>query len=134
MSCQRLSYKEEAISSAREILESCGYLVESPKILKGRSGVSHKFDILAKGENGSIVVEFLEPHLADEIAVIALYAKIIDIRDILNPSKILLVAPSKMSQAGKTLAQQYTITVVEAKDKESLTEEFKTHLAAPQSS
>ena len=86
MGTQNLNYKkynrDEFVSLAREILAEHGYLVESPKTLRGESGTTHKFDILAKSGNGSIIVEFLEPHLPDEAAVIALYAKIIDNRSI----------------------------------------------------
>jgi len=117
----------------REILAEYGYLVESPKRLEGLSGTTHKFDILAKSRNGSITVDFLEPHLADEAAVVALYAKIIDTKNLLNPAKIFLVTLQKISQAGKNLAQQYEFTVLEAKDRESFTKEFKTHLKNLQS-
>ena len=120
--------KDEFVSLVREILAEHGYLVESPKTLRGESGTTHKFDILAKSGNGSIIVEFLEPHLPDEAAVISLYAKIIDVRSILNLAKIFLVAMQKMSQAGKTLAKQYLFTVIEAWEKEAFTKDFKTHL------
>ena len=133
MSNQKLNCKHELISLVREILAEHGYLVESPKRLEGESGTTHKFDILAKSKNNSIIIEYLEPHLPDEAAVIALYAKIIDVRSTLkNLSKTFLIAPSKMSQTGKTLAKQYLITVIEAKEKETLTKELKTHLAAHQ--
>ena len=134
MSCQKLSCKDEAISLVREILAEHGYLVESPKRLEGESGTTHKFDILAKSKNNSIIIEYLEPHLPDEAAVIALYAKIIDVRSTLkNLSKTFLIAPSKMSQTGKTLAKQYEFIVLEVKDRESFTKEFKTHLKNLQS-
>ncbi len=105
------------IAPIKEFLESCGFKVKSPGLLKGRSGTSHMFDVTASrgGKDENITVIDLAASTGDfvsEQAIIAMFAKVYDIA----PDRACLVAIPKMSEDGKKLAELYKIKLIEAKD------------------
>jgi hypothetical protein len=126
---RRIARYYENIRSRPDLLENCGYSVEMPGMVEGFSGISHRFDILAR-KHGPIVVEVVKPHRpADEVTVLSLYMKIIDISNILAPSKVFLVTSSKLSPMGRKLAQEYKIIVIEARKTATFAEKFKKQVA-----
>jgi transcription elongation factor Elf1 len=105
------------ITPIREFLESRGFEVESPGFLKGKSGASHMFDIIASptGVKRNITVIDLATSADDIVSeqpVIALFAKTYDV----SPDKACLVAIPRMSENGKKLAALYKLELIEAKD------------------
>lgn len=114
------------ITSVRSFLESSNYRVESPGVVRGSSGVEHRFDILAlKGEEKKFVVEIVQAEkVVDEQPIITLFAKVYDLDRI--PS-ILIALPSLSSTASQ-LAAMYKITVIEAKDSDEAVAKLKTTL------
>lgn len=119
------------VSAIREFLMKEGLNVESPGLLKGKSGANHSFDIVAYKEEKSqkaIVVDLAMStgNVVSEQPVIALFAKIFDV----SPERAYLIAIPKLSENGKKMAELYKIRAIEVKNQEeamaSLKENLKT--------
>jgi hypothetical protein len=104
--------------------------VESPGLLKGKSGANHSFDIVAYEEDKSqaIVVDLAMSTgtVFSEQPVIALFAKIFDV----SPEKSYLIAIPKLSENGKKMAELYKILVIEAKNQEEAVASLEASLKA----
>jgi len=118
-------------AAIREFLVKEGLVVESPALVKGKSGTNHSFNIVAyKRDNPpkSIVVDLAMStgNVVSEQPVIALFAKIFDV----SPERAFLVAIPKLSENGKKMAKLYKIRVIEAENQEeaiaALKESFNT--------
>jgi len=114
------------IAPIRQFLESRGFKVESPGFLKGKSGASHMFDIIASppGVKRNITVIDLATSANDIVSeqpVIAMFAKIYDV----VPDRACLVAIPRMSENGKKLATLYKIELIEAKDQNDAIEALR---------
>ena len=117
------------VSAIREILKANGLTVESPGLLKGKSGANHSFDIIAyKGDKSQNVVvidlAMSTGSVVSEQPVIALFAKIFDV----TPERAFLVALPKLSENGKKMAELYKIHAVEAKNQEEAVATLKENL------
>jgi hypothetical protein len=119
------------VAAIRDFLMKVGLHVESPGLLKGKSGANHSFDIVAYKADTSqkaIVVDLAMSTgtVVSEQPVIALFAKIFDV----SPEKAYLIAIPKLSENGKKMAELYKIQAIEAKNQEeaieSLQESLKT--------
>ena len=121
------------VAAIRELLMKERLKVESPGLLKGKSGATHSFDIVAyKGDKPrkAIVVDLAMSTgtgtVVSEQPVIALFAKIFDV----SPEGAYLIAIPKLSENGRKMAELYKIRAVEAKNQEealaSLKESLKT--------
>jgi len=104
------------IAPIRQFLESKGFKVETPGVLKGKSGASHIFDVTAfkKSEKKDMAVIDVAT-ATDEVTeqpVIALFAKIYDVA----PESAYLIAIPKINENGKKMAGLYNIRLVEAKN------------------
>jgi len=106
------------VSAIREFLMREKLKVESPGLLKGKSGANHSFDIVAYEADRSqaIVVDLAMSTgtIVSEQPVIALFAKIFDV----SPEKSYLIAIPKLSENGKKMAELYKILAIEAKNQE----------------
>lgn len=105
------------IAPIRDLLVESGFEVESPALLKGKSGANHMFDIVAriKGKREKFIVIDLSTSMENAVSeqpVIALFAKMFDV----SPNSAYLIAVPKMNENGKKMAESYNIKVVEAKD------------------
>lgn len=117
------------IATIREILAEKGLTVESPAILKGKSGANHSFDIAAyKGseQKKMLVLDLATTaeKVVSEQPVIALFAKIFDV----TPEKAYLIAIPKLSENGKRMAELYKINAIEAENQEEAVSAFKKSL------
>jgi hypothetical protein len=118
-------------AAIREFLRKEGLTVQSPALVKGKSGAKHSFDIVAYHGDKSpklIVVDLAMStgNVVSEQPVIALFAKIFDV----SPEISFLVAIPKLSENGKKMAELYKIRAIEAKNQEeaiaALTESLNT--------
>jgi len=105
------------VAPIREFFQSHGFTVESPGFLKGKSGASHMFDIVAsKGdiERHVIVIDLATSaeDMVSEQSIIAMFAKVYDVA----PEKACLIVIPKMSDNGRKLADLYKIELIEAKN------------------
>jgi len=118
------------VSAIREFLMNERLKVESPGLLKGKSGANHSFDIVAYEEDKSqaIVVDLAMSTgtVVSEQPVIALFAKIFDV----SPEKSYLIAIPKLSENGKKMAELYKILVIEAKNQEEAVASLEASLKA----
>ncbi|MEM3377349.1 MAG: hypothetical protein QW674_00175 [Candidatus Bathyarchaeia archaeon] len=117
------------ITSIREIFAEKGLTVESPAILKGKSGANHSFDIAAYKDSGQKKIIVLDlatttDKVVSEQPVIALFAKIFDV----SPEKAYLIAIPKLSENGKRMAELYKISAIEAETQEEAVASFKKSL------
>lgn len=104
------------VTPIREFLESCGFEVETPGFLKGKSGASHMFDITAFRVTVAKDVTVIDlatsaEDIVSEQPVIAMFAKIYDVA----PDNACLIAIPKITENGRKMAKLYNITLVEAK-------------------
>jgi transcription elongation factor Elf1 len=101
------------VTPIREFLKDRNFEVETPGFLKGKSGASHMFDIVAfKEKTRSITVIDLatSDSAISEQPIIAMFAKIYDV----SPEKACLIAIPKISENGKKMAKLYNISLIEA--------------------
>jgi transcription elongation factor Elf1 len=117
------------VAAIREFLMQEGLNVESPSLLKGKSGANHTFDIVAyKGDKSrnAIVVDLAMSagSVVSEQPIIALFAKIFDV----SPEKAFLIAMPKLSENGKKMAELYKIRAIEAENQEQALEALKERL------
>lgn len=107
-----------------------GLHVRSPAIVKGKSGVEHEFLIAFwKGvrytDSPDIIVEIsLSDEPVDEMMVLALYAKIIDV----GVKKAILAVTPGLNENARKLARIYGIEVVESRDFDKITDDIKKNL------
>ncbi|MCW4045104.1 MAG: hypothetical protein NWE94_06265 [Candidatus Bathyarchaeota archaeon] len=117
------------VSPIRDFLTDEGFTVESPALLKGKSGTNHSFDIAAykdKSRQKAIVVDLAKSNedFVSEQPVIALFAKIFDV----SPDRAYLIAIPQLNENGRKMAQLYNIRAVEAKDAKEAVKTFKEKL------
>ena len=117
------------VAAIREFLMQEGLNVESPSMLKGKSGANHTFDIVAYKEDKSrnvIVVDLAMSagSVVSEQPIIALFAKIFDV----SPEKAFLIAMPKLSENGKKMAELYKIRAIEAENQEQALKALKESL------
>jgi hypothetical protein len=118
------------VSAIREFLMKERMNVESPGLLRGKSGANHSFDIVAYSADKSraIVVDLAMStgSVVSEQPVIALFAKIFDV----SPAKSYLIAIPKLSENGKKMAELYKILTIEAKNQEDAIASLEANLKA----
>jgi hypothetical protein len=117
------------VAAIREFLMKEGLKVESPGLLKGKSGANHSFDIVAYKEDKpqkAIVIDLAMSTgtVVSEQPVIALFAKIFDV----SPERAYLMAIPKLSDNGKKMTQLYKIHAIEAKNHEEAIASLKKSL------
>jgi len=119
------------VSAIREFLMKHKLKVESPGLLKGKSGANHSFDIVAYETDKShkaIVIDLAMSTgtIVSEQPVIALFAKIFDV----SPKKSYLIAIPKLSNNGKKMAELYKILTIEAKNQKEAVASLEASLKA----
>ena len=117
------------VAAIREFLTKGGLTVESPALLKGKSGANHSFDIAAyegDSQQKMIVIDLVMSKENDvtEQPVIALFAKIFDV----SPERAYLIAIPKLSENGKKMAELYKIHAIEAENQEEAIASLKKSL------
>jgi hypothetical protein len=118
------------VTAIREFLIKERLNVESPGLLKGKSGANHSFDIVAYkvDKSQAIVIDLAMSTgtVVSEQPVIALFAKIFDV----SPERSYLIAIPKLSENGKKMAELYKINAIEAKNQEEAIASLKASLKA----
>jgi hypothetical protein len=118
------------VTAIREFLIKERLNVESPGLLKGKSGANHSFDIVAyKADKSEAIVIDLAMStgtVVSEQPVIALFAKIFDV----SPERSYLIAIPKLSENGKKMAELYKINAIEAKNQEEAIASLEASLKA----
>jgi hypothetical protein len=119
------------VAAIREFLMKEGLSVESPGLIKGKSGATHSFDIIAFQEDNLqkvIVVDLAMStgSVVSEQPVIALFAKIFDV----SPERAFLIAIPKLSENAKRMAELYKIHAIEAENQEEALASLKEKLKA----
>jgi len=114
---EKLSSHIFLVTPIMESLTQAGFNVESPALLKGKSGAQHSFDIAAFKEipsQGLVVIDLSisRESMISEQPVIALFAKTFDI----SPEKVFLIAIPKLNDNGQKMAELYNIDVIEARN------------------
>jgi transcription elongation factor Elf1 len=117
------------VAAIREFLMGEGLNVESPGLLRGKSGANHSFDVVAyKGDKSQnvIVVDLAMSagNVVSEQPIIALFAKIFDV----STERAFLIAMPKLSENGKKMAELYKIRAIEAENQEQALDALKESL------
>ena len=112
------------VAPIKGFLEKNGFRVESPGFLKGKSGASHLFHIVASSEKWAdrlITIDVVSSptrEAVSEQSIISMFAKVFDVA----PNKACLIAIPKMSEDGRRLADLYKIKLIEADDQNAAIE------------
>ncbi len=117
------------VAAIKDFLVKEGLKVESPALLKGKSGANHSFDIVATKDGAkSMVVDLAmsAETVVSEQPVIALFAKIFDV----TPERAYLIAVPKLSENAKKMAELYHIIAIEAKNQDEAIASLKQKLEA----
>ncbi len=117
------------VAAIRDFLIKGGLTVESPALLKGKSGANHSFDIVAySGDDPQKMIVFdlatSTENIVSEQPVIALFAKIFDV----SPERAYLIAIPKLSENGKKMTELYKIRAIEAENQEEAIASLKESL------
>ena len=116
------------VAPIRKFFQEEGMKVESPALLKGKSGAKHSFDIVAYGTKGTgtLVMDLAiaTDSAVSEQPVIALFAKIFDV----SPDRVFLVAVPKLNDNAKKMAELYSIQTVEARNQNEVLSSLKEKL------
>jgi len=109
----------EFIQPIADVFERFGFKTETFYIVMGTSGVSHLVDIYAYKDGDSPVVSIVGVLVEEGIKpeeVLKLYAISLDI----NATITILIAVPKLDKTSKVYAEKFGLTVVEAKDFETV--------------
>ncbi|MEM2998378.1 MAG: hypothetical protein QW542_05465 [Thermoproteota archaeon] len=106
-----------------------GYIVETPGLLTGVSGVEHQFDMTVykrgKGSRKTVIDVVIGNSLIKEDNVAKMFVKVLDTK----PARSILVAVPGTTEGGRRLASLYKIELIEGADVgqavEKLREAFK---------
>jgi transcription elongation factor Elf1 len=118
------------VAPVRDFLQKRGFQVESPGFLKGKSGASHMFDIVASLDDKVkriIVIDIAsskKENVVSEQSVISMFAKVFDT----TPNRACLIAIPRMSENGRKLADLYKIKLIEAEDQNAAVKALETNL------
>lgn len=108
-----------------DLYRAAGYRVERFGFLKGQSGLSHMFDILAcRGDENTAIIIASDPEAVGSQTVVSFYSKKMDV----NPKRAILVAMPELSEEARKLADAYGIETVEGRDFQSVLAQFRTRV------
>jgi transcription elongation factor Elf1 len=119
------------VAPIREFLQKQGFHVESPGFLKGKSGASHIFDIIASSDGKDkkiVVIDVASSPTKDAVSeqsVISMFAKVFDT----TPTKACLITIPKINENGRKLADLYKIKLIEAENQDAAIKALEDSLA-----
>jgi hypothetical protein len=117
------------VAAIKDFLVKEGLTVESPALLKGKSGANHSFDMVATKDGSKLMVVDLAMSTETAVSeqpVIALFAKIFDV----TPESAYLIAVPKLSENAKKMAGLYHIIAIEAENQDEAIASLKQKLYA----
>ena len=128
----RLPPVVSVLDSVGRALRDAGYEVQIPASIKGKSGVEHYFDILARQEGRQFVFDVeapTPPTRPGRLQVLGHYAKVSDVPDTnLRPS---LVVVPPLADDGRRLAEAYGVDVIEADLAQKIGERVRSFVSTP---
>jgi transposase-like protein len=110
--------------------EKLGLHARYPAIVRGKSDVEHEFlvafwkDVKCMGSPDAIIEIQSSDEIVNELIVLVLYAKMIDV----GVKKVILAVLPELSEEARKLARIYGIKVIESRDFNKLIEEVKKNL------
>ncbi len=120
------------LDSVGRALRDAGYEVQIPASIKGKSGVEHYFDILARREGRQFVFDVEAPPpptRPGRLQVLGHYAKVSDMPDAnLRPS---LVVVPPLADDGRRLSEAYGVDVIEADLAQKIGERVRSFVSTP---
>jgi hypothetical protein len=108
-----------------DLYKRAGYAAERLKPLKGVSGLSHVFDIVATKDDENTVIA-VASNLAgvDSQSVISIFAKKVDV----HPKHAILIAIPSLTADARKLADVYGIEIAEGRDFRHVLTQFQSRL------
>ena len=135
----RLPRAIQILDAIERELRQSGFEVQIPASVKGKSGVEHYFDILARGNGQEFMLDVeapAPPAQPGRLQVLGHYAKATDLPQA-NVRPSLVIVP-RLAEDGRRLADTYGVDVIEAEAADQLSERIRSLLrpsaAAPQAS
>ncbi|MGI0055447.1 MAG: RAD55 family ATPase [Thermoplasmata archaeon] len=128
----RLPQGVQVLDAIEHTLKECGYEVQIPTSVKGRSGVEHYFDVLARGIGRQFMLDVVAPAppiVPGQLQVLSYYAKSIDVPES-SPRPLLAVVP-RLSEYARRLTEAYGIEVIQAGLVEELPVRIRALVSSP---
>ncbi|MGI0140812.1 MAG: RAD55 family ATPase [Thermoplasmata archaeon] len=122
----------QVLDAIEHTLRDCGYEVQIPTSIKGKSGVEHYFDVLARGIGRQFMLDVVAPApptLPGQLQVLSHYAKSVDTPES-SPHPLLAVAP-RLSEYARRLTEAYGIDIIEAELVEELPVRIRALVSSP---
>jgi len=116
-------YETIRINEIINCLSGLGYKCEVRASLRGMSGVLHPFDLVCRGDNTRIAIDFLAVETAkkSELVMVGARAKIYDC----SPDLGIMVCLHKMNTNLSELSKFYRFTAIEASTSEEICKKLK---------
>lgn len=132
---EEFSYKhfmlKPLMEEIKSELERIGFKTNSPGILVGKSGITHKFNIVGIDNNGkSIVIDLIiSKERIKESEILSHFLKNIDV----NPNKAIVIVMPGLVEEAKKLAVTYKMDVIEGSSIQEVISKFKFFLPKEES-
>lgn len=111
------AHERDDIHRFTEFFERLGFEVTSPKVVRGFSGIEHRFDIYASRNNSNIVLDVISaPTAVGPEKIVGFFAKVFDTR----PSKGVLIAMPKLDEEAQKLSALYGVETIAAEQTDEI--------------
>lgn len=109
------------LEPVRKTMENLGYRAESPGICIGKSGVSHKFDIVCTKEDSTAVMDVIySTIIVNESHVIKLFASAFDV----GANYSIMIGVPGVTDTAEKLANHYGITLIQGNKMKDISEKL----------
>ena len=106
----------------RELLRQLGFQVNSPGKMFGNSGVEYLFDIVAKKDDKSVVVNIVYSDvIVPDTPIVKMFGGVYDCK----PTKAIMVAIPESAESTSLLAREYGIILISGKDQKLVIDTLK---------
>jgi hypothetical protein len=110
-------YGRNDIHRFTEFFERQGFEATSPKVVRGLSGIEHRFDLYALRDHFNIVLDVISaPKAVGPEKIVGFFAKVFDTR----PSKGVLIAMPKLDEEAQKLSALYGVETIAAEQTDEI--------------
>lgn len=110
------------VAPIKDVVEKLGWHVESPGILVGKSGVSHRFDMVCSRSDTVVVIDLAYSSvMVNDVPIINLFASSFDT----EAKHAIMIAVPAAADSAKKLADQYRIPIIEGRRSEEVCERIR---------
>lgn len=110
-------YEPNDIHMFIEFLERVGFQVDSPKVVRGSSGIEHTFDIYAVKDHANVVLDVVSaPGAVGPEKVVGFFAKLLDT----GPMRGVLIAMPELEGKARKLSVLYGVETIDGRQMDEI--------------